>query len=64
MESPLIMNITYTELALFAWATVATAVAFARGDKLRDIDAMLKLLLEKEDFYKQVRAAHFKRKES
>lgn len=58
------MTITYTELALFAWAIIATAVAFARGDKLRSVNEMIGLMLEKEDLYKQIRAAHFKRKES
>ena len=51
-------------MALFAWAIIATAVAFARGDKLRSVNEMIGLMLEKEDLYKQIRAAHFKRKES
>lgn len=58
------MTITYAEIFLFAWAIIATGVALSRGDKLRSINEMLGLMLEKEDLYKQIRAAHIKRRES
>jgi hypothetical protein len=58
------MTITYAELALFAWAIIATGVALHRGERLNFAYRMAVHMLEKEDLYKQIRAAHFKRKES
>jgi hypothetical protein len=56
------MTVTYAEIALFAWAILATAAALARGDKLKSAIAMMEVMLEKEDIYKKIQAEHLKRK--
>jgi hypothetical protein len=58
------MTVTYAEIALFAWAILATGVALARGDKLKSAIVMMEVMLEKEDIYKKIQAEHLKRKRS
>jgi hypothetical protein len=58
------MTVTYAEIALFAWAILASGRAAANGDKLKSAVALMEAMLEKEDIYKKIQAEHLKRKRS
>jgi hypothetical protein len=52
------LNITFTELALFCWAIIATAGAFKYSDEARTAKRMLSIFTEDESVRNQVLHAH------
>ena len=52
------LNITFTELALFCWAIIATAGAFKYMEEARTAKRMLAIFIEDESVRNQVLSAH------
>lgn len=52
------LNITFTELALFCWAVIATAGAIKFSDEARTAKRMLSIFIEDESVRNQVLHAH------
>lgn len=52
------LNITFTELALFCWAIIATGAAFKFSDEARTAKRMLSIFIEDESVRNQVMLEH------
>lgn len=49
------MNITYGELFLLVWATLATSMAITRGAELRGIKGFVLQMVHNPNLYNQLR---------
>jgi len=56
------MEITFTEIVLFAWAALATASAFHHNERATMLHQVLRHLIENEDARNNI-VAEFKRME-
>ena len=52
------IEITFTEVVLLAWAAIATAAAFKYKDEARMGKRMLQVFIERKDVRDQLLAAH------
>ena len=52
------LNITFTELALFCWAIIATGAALRFSDEARTAKRMLSIFIEDESVRNQVLHTH------
>jgi hypothetical protein len=52
------IEITFTEMVLFAWAVLATAAAFKYRDDLRSIERMMRMFIESKEARDQLVKAH------
>lgn len=52
------IEITFTEVVLLAWAAIATAAAFKYKDEARMGKRMLQVFIERKDVRDQLIAAH------
>ena len=52
------IEMTFTEVVLFAWAVLATAAAFKYRDETRMCKRMMVAFIERKDVREQVLAAH------
>lgn len=54
------IEITLTEMVLFAWAVLATAAMFKYKDEARSLKRMMVMFIENKDAREQLVAAHAK----
>jgi hypothetical protein len=54
------IEITLTEMALFAWAVLATAAMFKYKDEARSLKRMMVMFIESKEAREQLVAAHAK----